>query len=242
MQTVELERLRLPAGARLLDLGCGEGRHAIHVHLSVDAHVVALDRSLDDLLTGRRRQGELLDGAPAEGLDFAAGDALGLPFADDAFDAVICSEVLEHIPDYRGALDEIARVLKPGGVLAVSVPRFGPEWVCWGLSEAYHQVEGGHVRIFRARGLRGEIERLGLSCYARHWAHALHAPYWWLQCLFWSRREKVLAVRAYHRLLVWDMLRRPWLTRTLENALNPLIGKSVVMYFRSESSRPARAA
>lgn len=194
--------------------------------------VVALDRSLNDLATARQRYREL-GGKAQDGLGFLAGDALSLPFATDSFDAVICSEVLEHIPDYEGALREIARVLKPGGVLAVSVPRFGPEWICWALSEAYHQVEGGHVRIFRARRLRAEIERLGMACYARHWAHALHAPYWWLQCLFWTRRERALAVRAYHRLLVWDMLQRPLLTRALERALDPVIGKSVVMYFRA---------
>jgi hypothetical protein len=47
-------------------------------------------------------------------------------------------------------------------------------------------------------------------------------------------------VRAYHRLLVWDMMRAPWLTRTLERALDPLIGKSLVVYLRKPE--PARAA
>ncbi len=47
-------------------------------------------------------------------------------------------------------------------------------------------------------------------------------------------------VRAYHRLLVWDMMSRPWLTRALERVLDPVIGKSLVVYLRKPE--PVRAA
>ncbi len=171
-------------------------------------------------------------GERAGSFALAAASALRLPFPDACFDKLICSEVLEHIADYRGALREIERVLRPGGLLCASVPRRWPERVCWRLSEEYRRVPGGHVRIFRARELRGQIEALGFQHYRRHWAHALHTPFWWLQCLFWATREENPLVRLYHRLLVWDLMRRPWPTRVAERLLNPLLGKSVVMYFR----------
>jgi len=230
LETVETERLSLRPGCRVLDLGCGEGRHAIATTLAApDAHVVALDLTYPDLLAARRKAREFFrDNA---GLDFVCASGLVLPFATDSFDVVICTEVLEHVIDYEAMLREIRRILKPSGQLAVSVPRFGPEWLCWRLSADYHRVKGGHVRIFRSARLERTVERLGLRCYARHWAHALHSPYWWLQCLIWSRREQHLLVRLYHRFLVWDLMHRPLLTRVLDEILNPFIGKSIVMYF-----------
>jgi SAM-dependent methyltransferase len=151
---------------------------------------------------------------------------------------VICAEVLEHIGDYQAMLAEIRRVLKPGGVLAVSVPRFVPEWVCWRLSHAYHQVEGGHVRIFRTRALTRAVEAQGLRRFHSHSAHSLHVPYWWLKCLLWQRGDHVWPVRAYHHFLVWDLMRGPWITRLLDRLLNPLMGKSLVLYFTRNSPAP----
>ena len=121
--------------------------------------------------------------------------------------------------------------MKTGGILGVSVPRFGPEWVCWKLSDAYHEVPGGHVRIFKANRLRQDIEAQGLVFFRRHWAHALHVPYWWLKCAFWNPEKDAPVVRAYHRFLVWDLMDHPPLTRGLEKIMNPIMGKSVVMYF-----------
>ena len=164
---------------------------------------------------------------------FSVANGHHLPFEDNTFDKVICSEVLEHIPDFQAVLAEISRVLKTGGVFAVSVPRFGPEWVCWKLSDAYHAMEGGHIRIFNAAELRRNIESLGMIHYKRHWAHALHVPYWWLKCMFWKDEgeEEAPIVALYHRFLVWDLMDRPWFTQKLEKFLDPLLGKSVVMYY-----------
>ena len=163
-------------------------------------------------------------------------DATRLPFADNSFDKIICSEVLEHIENYQGVLREINRVLKPEGILAISVPRTWPEKVCWHLSSAYHQVEGGHIRIFNARQLRTEIELLEFEYTHRYWAHALHSPFWWLKCLWWDSQDKSRMIKLYHRLLVWDLMHRPWITQTLEKFMNPLLGKSVVMHFRKRNN------
>jgi len=244
VQTVDHSYFPLRPGQRVLDLGCGEGRHVINLAAVERVDAVGLDLSEADLATARTRLGEFREmlgdsesGAPAL-FSVLAGDALRLPCADHSFDGVICSEVLEHIPDYRAALREIHRVLRPGGYFFASVPRAWCERICWRLSREYHQTPGGHLRIFEAPVLRGEIEDCGFEFYHEHGAHALHTIYWWLQCLFWRRRERSWLVRQYHRLLVWDMMKAPMVTRRLERALNPFLGKSVAMYFRKAPAEP----
>jgi len=237
MQTVDFTHFELTSGDRVLDLGCGEGRHAIAVYLESDVHSIGVDLSLQDLARAREKFADF-EHAKDTGreLSLMSADALSLPFANDTFDKIICSEVLEHIPDYESVLLEIQRILKPGGLLCVSVPRRWPEKICWWLSEEYHLVPGGHVRIFDAGELRNQIEAQGFNRYHRHWAHGLHSPYWWLQCLFWDTRESNWLVKQYHRFLVWDLMEKPTFTRVLERALDPLVGKSIVMYFRKEVS------
>jgi SAM-dependent methyltransferase len=240
LETINLDRLGLRSGDRLLDVGCGEGRHSISAFLERDIYVVGLDLNPDDLATAHSRLNDfpIIKDRNQQCL-FLQGSAFNLPFADDSFTQVICSEVLEHIIDYEKVLDEIKRVLKPEGIFAVSVPRYFPEWVCWKLSDGYHEVEGGHVRIFKSDSLKRNIASRSMQFIERHWAHSLHVPYWWLRCLFWRRdldkppQETQWLTRQYHRFLVWDLMQKPRLTVTLDKLLNPLLGKSVVMYFRN---------
>mgnify|MGYP000037495575 FL=1 len=231
MLTGDFEQLPLAPGDRLLDLGCGEGRHALTAYLKPGVEVYGVDLSAEDLGTARGRIDHMADYQPEGAVQFLRGDALHLPFADATFDRVICSEVLEHIPNYLAVLAEINRVLKPGGKLCVSVPRAWPEYLCWRLSWDYHNTPGGHIRIFDGTHLRREIERLGFDHYHSHGAHALHVPYWWLKCLFWGQDPEHWLVQQYHRLLVWDLLEAPQLTRALERLLNPWMGKSIVQYY-----------
>lgn len=232
MLTVDYTRLGLREGERLLDLGCGAGRHTFEA-LRLGADVVALDQNLDDLrgveemVAAMAEAGEI---KPPDGPVTLAGDANALPFADGHFDHVIAAEILEHIPDDRTVINEIARVTRPGGRVAVTVPRRWTEQICWLLSDDYHNVEGGHVRIYRGNRLVGALEAAGLRFAGSHHAHALHSPYWWLKCAVGVERE-TRATRAYHRLLVWDMMSRPWPTQTAERLLNPVLGKSLVLYF-----------
>jgi SAM-dependent methyltransferase len=141
---------------------------------------------------------------------------------------------MEHIPDDAGAAAELARVLRPGGTMAVTVPAWLPEKVCWALSDEYHApfVEGGHVRIYSEPGLRSVLRGAGLRPGAAHRAHALHSPYWWLKCAVGPRNDEHPLVQAWHKVLVWDIVERPLLTRLAEQVLSPVLGKSLVVYSR----------
>jgi len=234
MLTINFEKFGMQDGDRILDLGCGVGRHVISSYTLKNIQAVGLDLCHADLVTAKERFTTEFEEPQNEQKSFGltVGDALNLPFPDNSFDRVICSEVLEHIPDYKSVLKEIRRVMKPGGVFAASVPRFFPEWVCWKLSEDYHNEKGGHIRIFKADEFRNAIEDEGMTWFGGHGAHALHVPYWWLQCLFWAKRESSKTIKAYHKLLVWDLLKKPWITQVIDKILNPVMGKSIVMYFK----------
>ena len=243
MLTVDFDRLGLGPGDSLIDVGCGAGRHSFEAFRR-GADVIAFDQDVEELnnvdaiLQAMQQQGEAPASAKAEAVK---GDALDLPYDDGTFDFVIASEILEHVPQDERAIGELVRVLKPGGRLAVTVPRWLPEKVCWMLSDEYHANEGGHIRIYRADELLGKVTDRGMQFDHRHHAHALHAPFWWLKCAVGVDKTKHPAVTAYHKLLVWDMMSQPWLTRGAESLLNPLIGKSVALYFQKPAAFDAQA-
>jgi SAM-dependent methyltransferase len=234
--TVDFNKLPIRAGDKILDIGCGAGRHTCAASRLEKITVIGSDISLKDVQEAREklRQEKQLG---LQGGGFWAtlvADITGLPFPDGFFDMVICSEVLEHIPDQESAVKEITRVLKIGGDLVVSVPRFLPERICWALSESYHNTENGHIRIYRKKKLLNLLEGSGSKLWASHFAHSLHTPYWWLKCLVGPHRQDSSLVNLYHRFLVWDMMKKPKLTRFLDTLLNPLLGKSRVFYLRKE--------
>lgn len=233
MLTANYDLLGLSDGDKILDLGCGFGRHAFEAARR-GANVVALDAGRDEVegvaatFAAMLEAGELTSGTLHA--TCVQGDALHLPFPDGVFDRVICSEVLEHIPSDVEAMGELARVLRSGGTMAITVPRFMPELVNWALSDAYHNVPGGHIRIYRRSVLERRLRSVGMQVRSHHYAHGLHSPYWWLKCLVGTTNDSNWFVATYHRLLVWDIMKRPRTTRVLEAALAPLMGKSIVVY------------
>ncbi|MBG01323.1 MAG: SAM-dependent methyltransferase [Acidimicrobiaceae bacterium] len=240
MLTVNFDRLKLKKGHMVLDLGCGFGRHAFEV-LRRGAQVVACDMALPELQEVRAtyaamgEMGELDASAPAF---TSLGDATRLPFNDASFDRVIASEVLEHIHNDEEALKELFRVLKPNGILAVTVPAYLPEKICWALSDQYHAPAevGGHVRIYRKRELETKIHDAGMEPVDYHRAHALHSPYWWLKCAVGPKNNENRFVKAYLRFLTWDIVKQPIVTRFAEKILQPVLGKSTIIYAQKAAS------
>ena len=233
MLTFDTDRLDLRPGMRALDVGCGQGRHAGHLYAR-GLDVVALDHDEPVLETARAHIAETAEmfGDQVGTATVMRGDAYALPFDDATFDLVVASEVLEHLHDDQAAMGELLRVVKPGGQLIVTVPRFFPELVCWALSREYHEVAGGHIRIYRRSQLRERLTRAGAEFVDAHHNHGLHAPYWWLKCAVGVNNDDAVLPRLYHKLLVWDLMKQPLVTRVAEKALAPFIGKSVVLYLR----------
>lgn len=229
----------------VLDAGAGFGRHAFELARQ-GANVVALDHAPGEVAATRAtfaamaEAGEIAEERFTGGL---RGDATKLPFADNSFDRVITSEVLEHIQADTAAIDEFARVLKPGGTFAATVPTWFPEKVNWMLSDEYHAPKsvGGHVRIYSATELKAKLRTAGLAVTGSHHAHALHSPYWWLKCAVGVRRDDHRLVTAYKRLLEWEILKQPLAMKMVERAVSPVLGKSYVVYARKAVGHAAAA-
>jgi len=133
-----------PAGAyRVLDVGCGAG-NMIH-HLSRYGAVTGLDNYARPLAVCRAR-GHAATLAPAE----------AMPFADASFDLVAALDTIEHCEDDRPVLAECYRVLKPGGLLAVTVPAFRWLWT-------HNDDLNGHKRRYTAAELRDKLAAQGFG-------------------------------------------------------------------------------
>lgn len=234
MLTIDPAEILHEAHATVLDIGCGSGRHLAAVLGRPDTRVIGLDLCRNDLKQAaeRIRIHEAFGWEVSGRWLLAQANGCLLPVATQAMDAVILSEVLEHVPDDSGLLQEVNRVLKPGGCLGVSVPRFVPEWICWRLSRPYRTTPGGHIRIYRKQQLITLLRQAGFQPFGFGHAHSLHVPFWWLKCLVGIEKDDHPLVRIYNRFLTWDMMQKPRFTTWLDRLLNPVMGKSLVVYCR----------
>ena len=160
---------------RILDLGAGEGFVSLALREAFGCRVVALDAAPPILHQGVDRE------VHGSGQVWLLGDGAQLPFRDGSFDGVVCSEVLEHVDDDASVVREIARVLTPGGIAALTVPcanypaLWDPlNWVREHLGLGHFSPDSGfwgglwamHLRLYRPDEFRRVVasdERLDVT-------------------------------------------------------------------------------
>ncbi len=234
MITMDFKRLGIKPDDRVLDIGCGEGRHTIRACQENGGICTGADFGYDNLLTtqGKLQFHQDINDLSCKDWNLSCMDITAMPFETESFDVVLCSEVLEHIPDDDTAISELVRIVKPGKTLAVSVPRAWPEKICWQLSDEYFNANMGHVRIYKKNEIIKKIQDQGPVFLGSHFAHSIHSPYWWLKCLVGPNRTDSAVVNIYHKILVWDLMKKPKITAWVDRLLNPVLGKSLVLYFK----------
>ena len=231
MLTFNLKKHKLNQKGVMLDVGCGEGRHIFGVMQDYPLmRCIGLDMDKPSLKKAEEGY-EYFKSISKAGAQFLKGSAYSLPFPDESFDLIVCSEVLEHLHEYNNAVREMHRVLKPGGKFYASVPATWPEKICWKLSKEYQNQPGGHLRVFNQSGLISEIKESGFKFLSSEKFHSIHSPYWWLRCLFWSTQDKNFLVKLYKKMLERHILKKPFFLNLIDRILNPLMGKSFSMYF-----------
>jgi SAM-dependent methyltransferase len=180
-----------------LDAGCGNGRDADFLVPLSHAYVGA------DLSIGMLREAKRKIGAKKE-VALVRSSITRLPFLSDTFDTVVCSEVLEHVPDYLGAFKELARVMRKSGQLVVSTPNklslYYPQKVLVERRKPSHRFddwktiwnlrERGKLSGLRLADFQGACFLPGLICY-RPWPK--------LVCSRFLPLLRVLEVRALSR-------------------------------------------
>jgi len=233
MITVEPALLGIGNGDIILDAGCGNGRHSWEVYDKNHSSVIALDI---DTVSIKKNKYVLHSLKEERGISSSyhllIADVTKLPFQANSFDKIICSEVLEHLPEDRSAIEELIRVLNKDGAIGISVPHYLAESICWKLSGDYYGFPGGHIRKYKTRQLLALTEGAGLSVYAIRHKHAFHSLYWILRCVFGVKRENAFIPSLYNKFLKWDLRAHHKLLRSLEGVLNRLCPKSVAIYAR----------
>jgi ubiquinone/menaquinone biosynthesis C-methylase UbiE len=230
VETFNFKHINLKKVKNMVDVGCGNGRHLKSLGFKLnEAKIIGIDQSFDEINSLRRE----FDNHICKNQNnyiFLNEDVRYIALPNNSQDLVICSEVLEHVPNFEKVLKECHRILKPGAVLLISVPTYFPESLCWKYSKKYMQTPGGHIRIFKNSFLLEEFSKLKLTLFKHHREHAMHSLYW----IFKARNnmEDSEFLRSFHALLVKQMFGQAKFSYTLEKILNPFFGKSECYYLR----------
>ncbi len=162
--------LPLPAGGSVLEVGCGRGAGAALIQEHFQPAVLHA-QDLDETMI--RKAKRYLSSQQRAGIFLYVGDVLQLPYRDAVMDAVVCFGVLHHVPDWQGSLHELARVLKPQGVLYLEeiYPAVYQNFITRHL--LLHPAENR----FRSQDLHAALDRMHLRVCAvkEHWAMGILA-------------------------------------------------------------------
>lgn len=149
----------LEPNIRILDAGCGAGGNM--EFMDEYGTVVGIDISQ-----------EMVEYCRMIGLKVSHGSVDNMPFQDADFDVVLCLDVLEHLPDEQPVLEELKRVVKPGGILIFSVPAFS--WL-WGK----HDDQNNHFRRYNLYQLESILKKSKLSIERNTYFNCFLLPVVW---------------------------------------------------------------
>jgi SAM-dependent methyltransferase len=150
--------IRVRSSDTVIDVGCGDGG-LIGFCAGQGAEVIFIDRDSQRLTATAER----IRKSPARAYRAIASDCDPIPVEDAIGDIVICTEVLEHVPDPAALLRELIRVTRPGGRLLLTVPDARSEQLVAATAPAYYFQEPNHIRIFTALEFRDLVLGAGLQ-------------------------------------------------------------------------------
>ena len=229
MLTVDFDRLGVKDGDVVLDAGCGFGRHSLEF-ISRGARVYSMDMDMDSLRKTRFSLTEMKKHVRGGNIQYLvnSGDALNLPFKDESFDRIICSEVMEHVRDDNLACRELTRVLKKNGRIAITVPTVFSEQIYDLLTYEYYTSPGGHIRRYYPGELAAIMRNSGLEIYGVGFKHAYHTIWWMIRSVVGLHLSDHPVTKAYHRFLHLGLYSN--MMRKIESFLDYFFPKSLVIY------------
>lgn len=231
---------------KVLEIGCGAGRYLralshyrpdLELHGSDISHIALAEAQAAD---------------PNGEIDYKLGDALDLPYEDNSFDIVLLFDVFEHVTDVGKAADEVARVLKPGGVFHCFVPCEGNRKTIFSVLRHNKQIpihrwkrdHIGHIQILTTRSMQGILNRRGLhvtdTSFSFHVLGQIHDvfDYWQREVLSrdWVPAWQKLAVKAISKAVFIPTWRLAYFEDTLLKKFHAAIGVHLTCI---KSARPA---
>ncbi|MGQ9842781.1 MAG: class I SAM-dependent methyltransferase [Spirochaetota bacterium] len=230
MLTVDFDLLTVQDGNVSLDAGCGLGRHSFEF-VARGSNVFSMDMDMDCVRRTRFTLVHMRDtGQSKQGARFQVlvGDALNLPFRENTFDRIICSEVMEHVSDDNKACSELTRVLKPGGLIAITVPTYISELIYDTLTYEYFTSPGGHIRKYIPKKLAHIMEQNGLTIYAIDFRHSFHTIYWLIRCVVGLHLENQFFTQRYRNFLTRTLF-SPFMQK-VERFFDNFFPKSIILY------------
>tara|TARA_R110001599_G_scaffold145321_1_gene327606 strand:- start:57609 stop:58388 length:780 start_codon:yes stop_codon:yes gene_type:complete len=213
------------AADRVIDVGCGDGA-LIHFCAKLGAEVVFIDRDETALAKTEAK----IAASPARAHRAIQSDCNPIPLPDNAGDLVICTEVLEHVPDPEVFLRELVRVTRPGGQLLITVPDSRSEQFIAATAPPQYFMEPNHIRIFTAQQFRDLVQSAGLEIESQQFVGCFWSIYWplsWLTC----EPDSGLPVDNPHPITdhwtrLWGAVQDHPQGHKIRNALNQLLPKA----------------
>lgn len=223
-------------GMQVVDVGCGWGGYT-HFCGNQGADITFIDRQADHVSAVQKRL-EALSGISVRGI---VSECDPVPLPDAYADLVICTEVLEHVPDPDALMREIVRIAKPGALCVLTVPDARGENLIKEVAHPDYFKEPNHIRIFTSQDFEALIESHGLKIQSHEYRGAFWAIFYLFKWVTTQPGERLfedvhpitkLWTRTWH-----EVLQHPD-SASIVRALNEALPKSQVVVARKDTSEP----